>query len=78
MNKLDCTISELVNMLVTTEKILKSSRDTVLTVKQTSSKKKSIEKKKAKSAKKKKKENRPKKKVSSKTEVKKKIFSLSY
>ena len=32
INKLDCTISELVNMLVTMKKILKSSRDTILTV----------------------------------------------
>ena len=35
MNKLDYTISELVNMLVTIEKILKSSSDTILAVEQT-------------------------------------------
>ena len=35
MNKLDCTIPNLVHMLVTTEKTLKSSTGTVLTVKQT-------------------------------------------
>ena len=52
MNKLDCTIPELVNMLVTMEEILKSSRGTVLIVEQTSFKKKFTEKKKIKSAKK--------------------------
>ena len=51
MNKLDCTIPELVNMLVTMEETLKSSRDTILTVERTSSKRKFFEKKK-KSAKK--------------------------
>ena len=74
MNKFDCTIFELVNMLVTTEGTLKSSRSIVLTVKRTSFKRKSIGKKKVKSAKKKKKENRPKKKVSSKVEAKEKYF----
>ena len=38
MNKLDCTISELVNMLVTTEETLKSSKGTVLIMERTSSK----------------------------------------
>ena len=52
MNKHDCTISELVNMLVITEETLKSSRGTVLNVERTSSKRKSTEKKKIKSAKK--------------------------
>ena len=61
INKLNCTIPELVNMLVTMEGTLKSSRDIVLTVEWISSKKKSTEKKKVKSAKKQKKENRPKK-----------------
>ena len=32
MNKLDCTILELINMLVTTEGILKNSRGTILAV----------------------------------------------
>ena len=41
VNKLDCTISELVNMLATIEEILKSLRDTVLAVEQTSFKRKS-------------------------------------
>ena len=74
MNKLDCTISELVNMFVTTEGILKSSRGTILAVERTSSKKKSTEKKKTKSAKKQKKESKPKKDVPKKTEVKRKYF----
>ena len=41
MNKLDCTIPKLVNMLVTMEGILKSSRSTIFVVEQTSSKRKS-------------------------------------
>ena len=52
MNKFDCTISELVNILVTMKGTLKSLRDTVLAVEQTSSKRKSSWKKKIKSAKK--------------------------
>ena len=32
MNKLDCTIPKLINMLVTTEETLKSSRGTILTM----------------------------------------------
>ena len=61
MNKLDCTISELVNMLVTTEGTLKSSSGTVLIVEWISSKRKSTRKKKVKSMKKQKKESTPKK-----------------
>ena len=52
MNKLDCTIFELVNMLVTTEETLKSSRGTVLTMEKTFFKRKSTRKKKVKLAKK--------------------------
>ena len=37
VNKLDCTIPELINMLVTIKRTLKILRDTVLTVEQTSS-----------------------------------------
>ena len=40
LNKIDCTIPELVNMLVTMEETLKSSRGTILTMEQTSFKKK--------------------------------------
>ena len=39
MNKIDSTLSELLNMLVTAEGTLKSSKDTVLTVERASSKK---------------------------------------
>ena len=75
MNKLDCTISELVNMLVITEKTLKSSRSTVLTVERTSSsKRKSNWKKKSKPTKKQKKESKPKKDILKKAEAKKKYF----
>ena len=75
MNKLDCIISELINMLVTTEGILKSLRDTILTVEQTSSsKRKSDWKKKSKLTKKQKKESKPKKDVPKKAEVKGKCF----
>ena len=50
MNKLDCIILELINMLVITEGTLKSSRDTILAIERTSSfKRKFIGKKKAKS-----------------------------
>ena len=53
MNKLNCTISKLVNILVTTKGTLKSSRDTIFTVEWiSSSKRKSNWKKKSKSMKK--------------------------
>ena len=74
MNKLDCTIPELINMLVTTEKTLKSLRGTILVVEQISSKRKSTRKKKAKFTKKQNKESKPKKKVPSKDEAKEKYF----
>ena len=74
MNKFDCTIPELVNMLVTMEETLKSSRKTVLAVEQTSSKRKSSWKKKTKSTKKQKKESKPKKDVLKKAEAKGKCF----
>ena len=75
MNKFDSTIPELVNMLVTIKKILKSSRGIVLTVEWTSSiKRKSAWKKKNKFTKKQKKEGKPKKDVSKKTEAKEKYF----
>ena len=75
MNKLDCTISELVNMLVTIEGTMKSSRGTVLTVEWTfSSKRKSIGRKKAKSIKKQKRESKPKKDSPKAAEAKGKYF----
>ena len=48
MNKIDSTLSELLNMLVTVEGTLNSSRGIVLVVEQASSKKKSSFKKKKK------------------------------
>ena len=52
MNKIDATLSELLNMLVTVEGTLKSSRGTVLVVERAFSKRKSSFKKKKKPAKK--------------------------
>ena len=70
MHKMQCTLTELMNMLVTVELSLKSSKGSVLTVEQTSSKRKSFGKKK-KSAKKqkmdgKRKKMEPKKKAAEK------------
>ena len=74
MNKLDCTIFKMVNMLVTTKGTLKSSRGTVLAVEYIFFKRKSIGKKKTKSTKKQKKENKSRKKASKKAEAKGKCF----
>ena len=63
MNKIDSTLSELLNMLVTAEGIIKNLRGTVLTVEQAFSKKKSSFKKMKKLAKKQKNEVKPKKQV---------------
>ena len=52
MKKFDSTLSKLLNILITAEDTLKGSRDTVLTVEWTSSKRKSSIKKKKKPAKK--------------------------
>ena len=70
MHKMQCTLVELINMLVTAELSMKGSKGSVLTVKQTSSKRKSFGKKK-KSVKKQKvdgknKKTGPKKKASEK------------
>ena len=70
MHKMQCTLAKLMNMLVMAELSLKGSKGSVLTVEQTSSKRKSFVKKK-KSAKKqkvdgKKKKMEPKKKVAEK------------
>ncbi|OAY85433.1 hypothetical protein ACMD2_23258 [Ananas comosus] len=63
MNKIDCTNAELLNMLVTTEGTLKSSKGSILDVERaSSSKRKSNWKKKP--AKKQKTENKPKKEAS--------------
>ena len=74
MNKLDSTISELINMLVATEKTLKSSRGTVLAVEWTSSSKRKSSWKKNKSTKKQKKESKPMKDALKKAAVKEKYF----
>ena len=69
------TIPELVNMLVTTEETLKSSKGTVLAVERTSlTRRKFGWKKKIKSAKKQKKESKSKKNISKKAEAKGKYF----
>ena len=52
MNKLDYNLSELINMLVTTEGTLKSSKGSIVTIERTPSKRKSQKKKKNKPAKK--------------------------
>ena len=46
MNKLDCNLAELVNMLVTAKGTLKSSKDSILAVERTPFKRKSQRKKK--------------------------------
>ena len=75
MNKLDCTILKLVNMLVTMKGTLKSSRSSILVVERTSSsKRKSVGRKKAKSAKRQKKRSKPKKDSSKVAEAKGKCF----
>ena len=78
MHKIQCTLTELMNMLVMVELSLKGSKGSILTVEWTSSKRKSFGKKK-KSAKKqkvdgKKKKTEPKKKATEK----KKIFPLQF
>ena len=78
MNKLDCNLPKLVNMLVTTEGILKSSENSILSIKQVPCKKKSQEKKKNKPAKKQKKESKLKKKTPKKTMEKGKCFHYNF
>ena len=74
MNKIDNTLPESLNMLITAEGILKSSKGTVLVVEQTSYKKKSSFKKKKKPMKKQKNEAKSKKQVSKKVDDKEKYF----
>ena len=77
MNKLDCTIFELVNMLVITEGTLKSSRGTGLTMEWTSlTKRKSGWKKKNKSAKKQRKKSKPKKIFQRKLKQRKSVSTM--
>ena len=74
MNKLDYNLSELVNMLVTTEGTLKSSKDSILAVERAPFKQKSQGKKKNKPVKKQKKKSKPKKDTSKKAMEKEKCF----
>ena len=74
MNKLDCNLSKLINMLVTAESTLKSSRGPILAVEQAPSKRKSQGKKKNKPIKKQKKESKPKKDTRKKVIEKGKYF----
>ena len=75
MNKLDCILPEPINMLVTTEGTLKSSRNTIFAMEHAYSKRKSNwKKKKSKPLKKQKKENKPKKDTPKKAIDKEKYF----
>ena len=74
MNKIDSTLSELLNILITVVGTLKSSRDTVLTMERASFKRNSSFKKKKKSIKKQKNEAKPKKQVLKKANNKEKYF----
>ena len=74
MNKIDSTLLELLNMLVTVEGTLKSSRDMILTVEWAFSQRKSSFKKKKKSVKKQKNKAKPKKHVLKKADDKRKYF----
>ena len=74
MNKIDSTLSELLNMLVTTERTLKSSRGTILAMERASTFKRKSTWKKKKSAKKQKQESKPKKDTPKKVVDKRKYF----
>ena len=72
---MDYIVPKLVNMLVSVEETLKSSRGTILIMERTSSSKKKFDwKKKSKRTKKQKKESKPKKDISKKVEAKRKCF----
>ena len=74
MNNIDSTLFKLLNMLMTAKDTLKGSRDTILTVEWTSSKRKSSFMKKKKPVKKQKNETKPKKEIPKKTDNKKNYF----
>ena len=74
MNKIDSTLSKLLNILVTVEGTSKGSRDMVMTVERASSKQKSSFKKKEEACKKQKNEIKPKKQAPKKADNKKKYF----
>ena len=75
MHKMQCTLAELMNMLVTAELSLKSSKGSVLTVERTSSKRKSFRKKK-KSAKKQKVDGKRKRRNQRRRPLKRKNVSI--
>ena len=74
MNKIDSTLSELLNILVIVEGTLKDSRGMVLTVERAFFKRKSSFKKKKKPVKKQKNKSKPKKEIRKKTDNKEKYF----
>ena len=74
MHKMQCTLTELMNMLVTAELSLKSSKGLVLIVERTSSKRKSFGKKKKSTKKQKMDEKRKKMEPKKKAVEKKKYF----
>ena len=74
MNKIDATLPELLNMLVTIEGTLKSSRDIVLAVQRTSSKRKSSFKKKKKPQRSRRMRPSPRNKFQRRPTTKKNIF----
>ena len=77
MNKLDYTLSELVNMLVTIEETLKSSKSSILAMEQASSfKKESPGKKKVKSTKKQKKKANQRRKSLIRPKQRENIFTV--
>ena len=74
MNKIDCILTELLNILVTTEEILKSSKGIVLIMEWSSTFKRKSTQKQMKSMKKQRSKNKPKKEASKKTTNKRKYF----
>ena len=78
MNKLDCNLSELVNILIIAEGTLKSSKGSSLAIEQVPSKRKSQGKKKNKPAKKQKKESKSKKNTLKKAVEKEKYFHYNF
>ena len=74
MHKMQCTLAKLMNLLVTAELSLKSSKGSVLTVERTSSKRKSFGKKKKSAKKQKVDEKRKKTEPKKKATEKKKYF----
>ena len=78
MHKMQCTLAELINMLVMAELSLKGSKGSGLTVERTSSKRKSFGKKKKSAMKQKVDGKRKKMELKKKAAEKKKIFLLQF